>query len=204
MSPELRKALPELQPMVTKRTIRISPADKERAVVVQEAANYVSEASRQLQNERHYSKVKKDPTVQIAKTSKERVNRLHVDGHIDVTCRWALVEPNNVRCHQFHLLPKIHKALLNPPVGPIVSCLNRLTESPSKLVDRWLQGHPTSPACSATSRTQLMLQWSQDYRPFGDGVRPVTIDVVSLYTNIPHQQLQISHSLRGGRRKTTN
>ena len=59
--------------MVTKRTIRISPADKGRAVVVQEAANYVSEASRQLQSEQHYSKVKKDPTVQIAKTSNELV-----------------------------------------------------------------------------------------------------------------------------------
>ena len=62
---------------------------------------------RQLQNERHYSKLKKDPTVQIAKTSNELVNRLHIDGHIDdITCRWALVEPNSVRCHQFHLLPQ--------------------------------------------------------------------------------------------------
>ena len=49
-----------------------------------------------------------------------------------------------------------------------------------------------------------MLQWNQDYGPFGDGVRPATIDVVSLYTNIPHQQLQISHFLRGRRRKKTN
>ena len=40
---------------------------------------------RQLQNERHYSKLKKDPTVQIAKTSNELVNRLHIDGHIDLS-----------------------------------------------------------------------------------------------------------------------
>ena len=76
----------------------------------------MSEANRQLQNERHYSKLKKDPTVQTAKTSSELVNRLYIDGHIDnITCRWALVEPNNVKCHQFHLLPKIHKTLTNPP-----------------------------------------------------------------------------------------
>ena len=116
LSPELRTALRELREMVTKRIVRISPADKGGAVVVQDAANYVSEANRQLQNERHYSNLKKDPKVQIAKTSNEPVNRLHIDGHIDnITCRWALVEPNNVRCHQFHLLPMIYKMLMNPP-----------------------------------------------------------------------------------------
>ena len=47
--------------------------EKGGAVVAQDAANYVSEASRQLQNERHYNNLKKDPTVQIAKTSKELV-----------------------------------------------------------------------------------------------------------------------------------
>ena len=103
-SPELRTALHELQEMVTKRIARISPADKGGVVVVQDMANYIFEAKRQLQTEWHCSKVKKDPTVQIAKTSNELVNRLHIDGHINnITCRWALVEPNNVRCHQFHL-----------------------------------------------------------------------------------------------------
>ena len=29
----------------------------------------------------------------------------------------------------------------------------------------------------------------QDYGPFGDGVRLVTIDVIGLYTNIPHHNL---------------
>ena len=32
-------------------------------------------------------------------------------------------------------------------------------------------------------------KWNQDYRPFKDGVMLVTIDVVGLYTNIPHQDL---------------
>ena len=104
--------------MVTNRTIRTSPADKEGAAVVQDAVNYVFEANRQLQNERHYSKVKKDPAVQIAETSTELVNRLHVDGHIDVPFRWILAKSNNVTCNQFHLLPEIHKTLLNPPDGP--------------------------------------------------------------------------------------
>ena len=185
LSPELRTALHELQEMVTKRIVRISPADKGGAVVVQDAANYVSEANRQLQNERHYSKLKKDPTVQIAKTSNELVNRIHID---DITCRWALVEPNNVRCHQFHLLPKIHKMLTNPPGRPIVSCVNGPTDSLSKLVDHWLQGHIASLSSYIKDTTHMLhtlQQWNHDYGPFKDGVRLVTIDVIGLYTNIP-------------------
>ena len=193
LSPELKTALRELREMVTKRIVRISPADKGGAVVVQDAANYVSEANRQLQNERHYSKLKKDPTLQIAKTSNELVNRLHIDGHIDdITCRWALVKPNNVRCHQFHLLPKIHKTLTNPPGRPIVSCVNGPTESLSKLVDHWLQGHVASLSSHVKDTTHMLRtlqQWNHDYGPFRDGVRLVTIDVIGLYTNIPHQDL---------------
>ena len=161
-------------------------------MVVQDAANYVSEASRQLQNERHYSKLKKDPTIyiQIAKTSNELVNRLHIDGRIDdITCRWALVEPNNVKCHQFHLLPKIQKTLTNPPGRPIVSCVNGPTDSLSKLVDHWLQGHVASRSSYVKDTTHMLRtpqQWNHDYGPFGDGVRLVTVDVIS---NIPHQDL---------------
>ena len=146
-----------------------------------------------LQKPRTYIYRKKDPTVQIAKTSNELVNRLHIDGHIDdITCRWALVEPNNVRCPQFHLLPKIHKTLTNPPGRPIVSCVNGPTESLSKLVDHWLQDHVAS-LSSYIKDTNHMLctlqQWNHDYGPFRDGVRLVTIDVIGLYTNIPHQDL---------------
>ena len=190
LSPERRTALRKLREMVTKRIVRISPTDKGGAVVVQDAANYVSEANRQFQNERHYSKMKKDPTVQIAKTSNELVNRLHMDGHIDdITCRWALVEPNNMRCHQFHLLPKIHKTLTNLPGRPIVSCVNGPTDSLSKLVDHWLQGHIASLSSYVKDTTHMLRtlqQWNHDYGPFGDGMRLVTIDVIGLYTNIPH------------------
>ena len=163
-SPEPRTALRELREMVTKRIVRISPADKGGAVVVQDAANYVSEANRQLQDERHYSNLKKDPTVQIAKTSNEPVNRLHIDGHIDnITCRWALVEPNNVRFHQFHLLPKIQKTLTNPPGRPIVSCVNGPTDSLSKLV---------TTGCRATSPAVQLHRTHHSYATYAPALEP--------------------------------
>ena len=88
MSPELRKALHELRDTVTNKVIRISSADEGGAVMAQDTNDCVSEASRQLQDEPHYTKLKKDPTIQIAKTSNEVVNRLHDERHIDdLTCR---------------------------------------------------------------------------------------------------------------------
>ena len=36
---------------------------------------------------------------------------------------------------------------------------------------------------------RTLQHWNQDYRSFGDGMRLVTIDVIGLYTNIPHQDL---------------
>ena len=89
-----------------------------------------------------------------------------------------------------------------------MSCVNGPTDSLSKLVTTGCR--ETSPACPVTSRTPLaarhvaslssyvtdtphmlrtLQQWNHDYGPFRDGVRLVTIDVIELYTNIPHQDL---------------
>ena len=69
MKPTERKALNELRALVMARTIRISPADKRGAIVVQDTTDYVAEAERQLGNAAHYKKVDKDPTVEVAKQS---------------------------------------------------------------------------------------------------------------------------------------
>ncbi|KAK7092797.1 hypothetical protein V1264_008488 [Littorina saxatilis] len=109
-----RVALHQLRQMVLNREVRISTADKGGAVVVQDTDNYIKEAERQLNNSLHYSKVVKDPTVAIAKTSNKIVEDIHDRGFIDdVTYRWAKTELNTVRTHcfyQYHL-PKIHKTL---------------------------------------------------------------------------------------------
>ena len=55
--------------------------------------------------------------------------------------------------------------------------------------DPWLQGNVASLSSYIEHTTHMLrtLQhWNQDYRPFGDGMRLVTIDVIGLCTNIPH------------------
>ena len=194
LSGDQRRALDELREMVHSRLIRISVADTGGAVVVQDTTEYIAEINRQLKNEAHYCKVEKDPTSQIAKTSNQLAEQLHEMGNIDETTRrWALVEPSKVQCHRLYTLPKIHKTLMKPPGRPIVSGTNGPTETLSRLVDHWLQDHAKgvpSYIQDTTDMLRTIQQWNHAYGPFGDHVKLVTIDVVGLYTSLPHDELQ--------------
>ena len=187
-----RKAMQELRTMVQTRQVRISTADKGGAVVVQNLEDYLSEADRQLSNQNHYRAVTHNPTVQIAKQSNEIVNSLHSQGHIDThTHNWALTDTKNVRSHIFYHLPKVHKTLQNPPGRPIVSGTNGPTEKLSRIIDHWLQDSVTqlpSYIKDSTDMLQTIQHWNMQHGPFQD-VTLVTIDVISLYTNIPHADM---------------
>ena len=61
MKPTKRKALNELRALVMTKTIRISPADKGGAIVVQDTTDYVAEAERQLGNAAHYKQLARTP-----------------------------------------------------------------------------------------------------------------------------------------------
>ena len=197
-----RQALQQLRQLVLNRTIRISMADKGGAVVIQDTADYIAEAHRQLGNAASYQVLGKDPTSKIARASNTLATKLRNDGHLDqTTLDWALVTPSDTRCHQFYMLPKIHKTLDKPPGRPIISGVAGPTENLSKLVAHWLQAVVTrlpSFIKDSTHMLQTLDYWNQRYGPFPDSTRLVTIDVVSLYTNIPHDEMldSIRHFLR--------
>ena len=189
----LKIALKQLKELVLSRTIRISKADKGGAVVVQNVDKYIAEAHRQLQNPTHYTTLKTDPTPKIAKKSNELVDMLHERGYItDKTKDWATVNPAEVRTQQFYHLPKIHKSLTDPPGRPIISGVGGPTEKLSKLVDNWLSETVTklpSHIKDSTNFLQTIKEWNQQLGPFPSNTKLVTIDVVGLYTNIPHQDI---------------
>jgi peptide-methionine (R)-S-oxide reductase len=189
-----RTALKELKQLVAERTLRISSADKGGAVVVQDTEAYVKEAHRQLNNELHYQKVKQNRTTQIAKSSNALVDKLKSNDCIDEsTARWALMDISLVRTHQFYMLPKIHKSVIDPPGRPIVSGVNGPTENLSKLVDHWLQRYVMdlpSYIKDTTDMLQTLQRWNLEMGPFDSSARLVTLDVVGLYTNIPHADME--------------
>ena len=192
----LRIALIQLRQLVIDRVIRISRADKGGAVVVQSVDSYVCEAHRQLGNDMHYTILTSDPTVKVAKKSNAIVNKLCESDHIsEKTKEWATLNPNLVRPQQFYHLPKIHKTLVNPPGRPIVSGSGGPTEHLSKLVASWLQDivcKLPSYIKDSTHVLNIIEDWNRRLGPFPEGTRLVAIDVVGLYTNIPHEDIEVS------------
>ncbi|KAK7091582.1 hypothetical protein V1264_009246 [Littorina saxatilis] len=117
-----------------------------------------------------------------------------IRGDIDKTTKdWAVTDENNVQCHRFYTLPKIHKSLTNTPGRPIVSGVNGPTEKLSKLVDHWLQDCVKSVPSYIQDTTGMLNtidQWNNQHGPFPENTKLVTVDVVGLYTNIPHSDMK--------------
>ena len=194
LNPSERKALHELQDMVKNREIRISCADKGGAIVIQNTCDYLEEGQRQLQDAMYYKPLTVDPTSHIAAVSNDLIDSLHDDDLIDDnTWKWAKVDTSTVKCHQMYFLPKIHKSRTKPPGRPIVSGVDGPTEKISKLVDHWLQGFVKSLPShikDSTHMLHILQDWNEKYGPFPQNTLLVTIDVVGLYSNIPHEDLK--------------
>eukprot|EP00745_Piridium_sociabile_P022976 TRINITY_DN35811_c0_g1_i2.p1 TRINITY_DN35811_c0_g1~~TRINITY_DN35811_c0_g1_i2.p1 ORF type:complete len:584 (-),score=113.49 TRINITY_DN35811_c0_g1_i2:126-1877(-) len=141
----------------------------------------------------NYREINKDPSKQTAQTSNKLINKLHADGYINNnTQRWALTEPKDIRTHIFYHLPKIHKTLDKPPGRPIVSGVGGPTETLSKLVDHWLRDiviELPSYIKDSTHMLRLIQDWNTTNGPFPSQTLLVSIDVVGLYTNIPHEDM---------------
>ena len=194
MSKSDHKALDELRTLIQTRQIRISRADKGGAIVIQDMDSYLQEAHRQLDNMTHYVMINNDPTYQIAKQTNLIIRDLHDNKLIDRnTFRWATIDLNNVRPHIFYHLPKIHKTLSDPPGRPIVSGTGGPTETLSKLIDHWLIDLiPSLPSYikDITHMLQIISEWNEKFGPFDDNAILVTVDVTSLYTNIPQAEIE--------------
>ncbi|KAL8592736.1 hypothetical protein ACOMHN_037676 [Nucella lapillus] len=182
--------------MVQNRTIRISPADKGGAIVVQDYMQYQEEAYRQLDNTDQYERLPSDPTSEIAKTSNELLHQLHNRNIVDQKClEWGRIDEKTARTHIFYHLPKVHKNREKPPGRPIVSGVGGPTEKLSKLVDHWLQplvqGLP-SYLKDSTHLLQTLQEWKMSLGTIHEEILIVTIDVVALYPSIPHEDVTVS------------
>ena len=116
---------------------------------------------------------------------REAVNSLRSRGLVNKKTASDLVE-TKVRTPHLYLLPKIHKRLQNPPGRPIVSSNGAPTERISAFVNQHLQ-----------PLVKLLPSYIKDTKDFLRNLQTLptplpantllfTMDVVGLYTNIPH------------------
>ncbi|XP_075449199.1 uncharacterized protein LOC142490667 [Ascaphus truei] len=106
----------------------IRQADKGGGVVVQNMCDYEKEALRLLNDTTSYVKLPKDPTAEYLRVLKALLDNAVALSVINTT-EFAFLFSEFPRIPIFYHLPKIHKALVDPPGRPIVSDPN-IQEAP--------------------------------------------------------------------------
>jgi hypothetical protein len=129
-------------------------------------------------------KLDNNPTEIYRKEIQNIVEDLFQNGEIDISVKKYLTD-TTCRTSQLYLLPKIHKNKNPPPGRPIISGNGCPTEKISQFVDHFLNP-PNSDLRSFVKDTTHFLQTLQEVGQLPENTLLATLDVTSLYTNIPN------------------
>ena len=180
---EERKAITEL---INNKNIVIKPADKGAAVVILNRADYLKEGYRQLSDRKFYRVLDHDPTETTRKEIQNLLEDMQQNGEIDASTQ-SYLSDKTCRTSEFYMLPKIHKLVTPPPGRPIISANGAPTEKISQFVDHFLNP-PTQKLRSFVKDTTHFLQILDNIGILPPNCILVTLDVSSLYTNIPNDE----------------
>ncbi|CAN7997262.1 unnamed protein product, partial [Ixodes hexagonus] len=170
-----------LQNLTTKKEIIIKPADKGGAIVVMDTEKYNEEGHRQLNDASFYKPLDTDPTSEYRQIVMTNLSKLNKEKRIDDKTMRSLI-PLDPQPGRFYMLPKIHKQ--NNPGRPIISGIGTVTENISSFIDLLIKDIPPKFA-SYVKDTNHFLREISSVVVLPDSFL-VTLDVASLYTNIPH------------------
>ena len=175
--------LTALENMKERKEMVIKPADKGGKIVLWPRQQYIEEASRQLGDKNYYEEQTEDRTPTLSMEIETFLSHLLSKGHIDEDCYSFLAPPSNFKTPTFYMLPKIHKE--GCPGRPIISGCQSPTVALSQYLDFYLKPI-VKEIPSFIKDTNHFLQTVFTLR---DQIIPgsilVTMDVKSLYTNIP-------------------
>ena len=165
--------------------IVIKKADKGSAVVIQNREDYIKEGLRQLSDRKFY-RLQEDNLTEIhSKSISDAVNSMVASKEISLkTAEYLILE--NPRTAKFYLLPKIHKNTLPPPGRPIVSANECPSERISQFVDHFIQPLVTKIPSYLRDSSHL-INILGNLKISNDAIL-CTLDVTSLYTNIPNDE----------------
>ena len=181
------------------RNIVIKKADKGSNVVIQNRTDYIKEGLRQLGKYQFYRKVIMNLTSEHRKRVQSLIDDLFAKKEISEKMFLFLSRGGN-RTSVFYMLPKIHKNKTPVPGRPIVSSCDCPTEKISMLIDIILQPF--------VLHTNSYIRDTSDFLSKVNGIELhpddwlFTMDVMSLYTNIPHDEgIQAIQELLNSKRK---
>ena len=173
-----------LQELQNDCNIVIKKADKGSNIVIMNTHDYIEEGMRQLNNKQFYRKETKN----LTPTHKQRIDsiieELFQNNEISESTFKYLLNDGE-RTSIFYMLPKIHKNRDNPPGRPIVSSNDCPTEKISQMIDIILKPLIVQNK-SYIEDTPDFLRKIQNIE-MTDEDWLISLDVSSLYTNIPHK-----------------
>ena len=175
-----REALLNLQ---KRNDIIITKADKGGAVVILDINDYIDEANRQLNDTNNYEQLDFDPIELHTEKIKSEINNLKNENPLTLRTANSLLK-EKIKTPEFHLLPKIHKA--NNAGGPAISSVNCHTSRTSEFVDYYLQPEVKKLKYYVKDTTDFIKKIEAIDHVSVDSYL-VSLDVRSLYTNIPHK-----------------
>ena len=166
------------------KDIVIKPADKGSAIVILDKQSYINEGQRQLLNTQFYEETDSDHTGEVIHRINVHVHNMLQKGQISESTYRYLT--NDIDRTQFYLLPKIHKDPHNPPGRPIVPASGWPTEKISQFVDHF--NGPLVPLSQSYIRYSTHLINILNKFNMQLGMLLCTMDIISLYNNIPHNE----------------
>ena len=153
-------------------------------MVILDIKDYIDEANRQLNDTNNYEQLDFDPTELHTEKIKSEINNLKNENLLILRTANSLLE-ENIKTPEFHLLPKIHKA--NNPGRPVISSVNCHTSRISEFYDYYLQPE-VKKLKSYVKDTTDFAKKIEAIDHVSDDSYLVSLDVRSLYTNIPHKE----------------
>ncbi|XP_057294607.1 uncharacterized protein LOC130623133 [Hydractinia symbiolongicarpus] len=174
-----------LQNLKNNPDLVFKPADKGGSLIIMNKTDYIFKVKSQLQNTKYYKKLPFDPTLQIANDISTFFRFLYSRHRITREVANFLEPTTPPRAPLFYGLPKIHKP--NVLLRPIVSANDSPTENISAFLDHICQPVMKS-LPSYIKDTKHFFRNILELPPLPPNAILVTAYVVSLYTNIPHDE----------------
>ena len=176
------KAIKELK---NNPEVNIKKADKGSTTVIMNKQDKIAEGQIQLNDEENYRPLATPMVEQTYTRVEQLIRELHQSRHIDtMTKKWLSQTANPPRIPEFYTLTKIHKV---HPVGrPIISGCEGPTERISSFVDSLLQPIAKLQDSYLKDTTDFINFIENTIVP--ENIILVSMDVTSLYTNIPQEE----------------
>jgi len=179
-----RHELRALSDLRKNKDIIIKKADKNSGIVITNRSDYETKVYNMLHDPLVYKKLVTDDTCEVKKKSDTLLRDLHIKNFNNekqirnITCYEA-------KCPVFYGIPKIHKK--ENPLRPIVSQINGPTYKINQYIHLLLEvGEREIPFLFKD--TTAFLQIIEAHKNTTQNTILVTMDVVSLYTNIPQDE----------------